>query len=988
MDPTILSGLIDGRVELIIFITNSNVPPSLLARNYMGANFKNIEISYVFGRQLDNWLILHPEIYLEIFEKQIDFKLVQQDIIEFRDFSFSQMFSKAGQTFTEIDYFEVGKRYILDILVFSTQEVYGKLYFHATNYNFPFVFLSNESGYENCNKFKIKKGFFRYSFLIKANFPFKKRVSLCLQTEKEVLPPLEKKVFIEECNGVVLAYSQQLEYVQRINKLIKDSKSHVHISIYGTSGIGKTKLMEQIFEDNCMDYDIVLLNFDKYSSSIEHAPSNYRYLCKLALFISLGSITFQISSLKNSRVINELKTKLKEKKANNTFLDLIDGCFDSYIARNSISEFVKNIIDKSIQEKCFNKPIIFMLDNVQNLSIEEYSVLDKLISFDEKYHCNKFILSATKGGFPSVDTQNKYSQTPYFFELTGLSPLDVNQSLKNGIKEYCDLAKYIVIENFMQIPLFLNEYIFQINLCSDFDKTKKRLCSYNSLEASSFWTKYKDYYYLLDIIYQFEKGIYKKYITIFFRKYANFTTKKINNDILFLKESHLICIDNDILTPFHDYIKNTYLKTRKENCYNSSSANFYKFLYTNIKKSSVIDDYKVLQLLIFSDKRQYKFYKKELINKFLKYVDKTQYYAAYKLGNILYEKIILKKHKTEEECNVLYLYTDCINHISSSKEELLNTFDAIRKNSADNHLLKIEITASFLNEVFWQMQIGKDFFSEAKILVGDIDDYLCISRKSDIQKRLRRAKYTCYNRTMAAYLLIDDLYMAEHFFKEGIAEVKKNVCAEMLLSEKATYYMDYARGNAYHSPLISLQHMKEALKGYNTNKKEHFRRIILCKLDLEVLKGICNRKVNYELIISQLHCLYNEHFLSECYKGVLKYFACRLVLFSSSLEFFEEKLLQMRTLLEVSLAKIEYVPGKRDKFLLNQLLAYFYQQDYPEKSIEYLTENTQIISCLGDTYKLINAHNIENVGKMRHISWGHKVISFLDQTYYLDPRFW
>ena len=61
LDPTILSGLIDGHVELIIFVTNGKIPEELISRMTLGANMKGIKLSFVTGKQLSDWLVLNPE---------------------------------------------------------------------------------------------------------------------------------------------------------------------------------------------------------------------------------------------------------------------------------------------------------------------------------------------------------------------------------------------------------------------------------------------------------------------------------------------------------------------------------------------------------------------------------------------------------------------------------------------------------------------------------------------------------------------------------------------------------------------------------------------------------------------------------------------------------------------------------------------------------------------------------------------------------------
>ena len=69
LDPTILSGLIDGKVKLIIFVTNGHIPDSLINRMYLGAKMKGIKLSFVLEEQLSNWLILNSERYFHYFNE-------------------------------------------------------------------------------------------------------------------------------------------------------------------------------------------------------------------------------------------------------------------------------------------------------------------------------------------------------------------------------------------------------------------------------------------------------------------------------------------------------------------------------------------------------------------------------------------------------------------------------------------------------------------------------------------------------------------------------------------------------------------------------------------------------------------------------------------------------------------------------------------------------------------------------------------------------
>ena len=72
LDPTILSGLIDGHVELIIFVTNGKIPEELISRMTLRANMKGIKLSFVTGKQLSDWLVLNPEKYKIYFGEELE----------------------------------------------------------------------------------------------------------------------------------------------------------------------------------------------------------------------------------------------------------------------------------------------------------------------------------------------------------------------------------------------------------------------------------------------------------------------------------------------------------------------------------------------------------------------------------------------------------------------------------------------------------------------------------------------------------------------------------------------------------------------------------------------------------------------------------------------------------------------------------------------------------------------------------------------------
>ena len=985
IDPTILSGLIDGNVELIIFISNGSIPVSLLKRSYLGTHIKNIEVTYILKTQLENWLISNPEIYQEIFDEPINKKIKEKKIINIEYISFDQIYNKAI-SFSPTTYFRVGNKYVLHIFIYSTYKTSGKI----VKGNSSFCFLEDNDNYTDPNQFSILPGINKLSFLILANKPFKGSITYTFNIDNEQYNVNSKRIAISDEKLIQLSYPEQLSFSQDINNMIllhEKINSQQIITIYGKTGIGKSTLIKNIFEQNYLKHDIIVIDFKENTLSGINNNYNYTLLCKFAVYISLGNLSFQINNMKQEEFKKNIQRELSSKKYNEVFLDLIDGCYDSRIAEKTILNFMNKIVDNGAQEEKNFYPLLFIFDNVQYLSSDEAKFFYKLLEYDKDHNKNIIVLSATEGRFDNDKLQNSYLHLPNLFELTGLQETDIYISMQNNIENYEEIKNYFIAYDFLKNPLFLKEYIYHIQIASSKENIKNLIIRNEPFITSNSINEMNRFFYLLDIIYQFQNGIKRKYVLQYFKKSMQENEQKIKKDLSFLEKYHFIFLENGIIYPYHDYVKKLYLKTRGKNIYNKNNSRFYQFVYENYTDDISLDDYHILNLIILSDKTKYTFYKKELIKVFYKYIDQTKYYFAYEIGEILYNKIIGKRKKTEEDCNILYLYTDCVNHCCNNNDLVLEKLKSIEKHSDNNLLLKLEVKASILNELFWQLKIGKQYFTDASILELDIENGLNVTKSLKSKKRLKRALYTCLNRNMAANLLIDNYNNADKLIKKGVEVLKENNINN-LDSEKATYYMDYARGITFHDSNKSYKYMKKSLSWFNTDKNAHYRRILICKIDIEVQKSINDLNVDFRKFDKKLKNLFDNNFKSECYKAILKRFACYLTYIHKDNCISENSLNSLYDKINIALYNLDYCMNNRDKFLYNQIFAILLIKKDPKKALKLLYENTKLILNLGDSYKTINKHNIDNIESINYISWAKEKEALKKETYYLDPRFW
>ena len=74
IDPTMMSGLLNGNIEIIYFITNGYMPDTIMQRIKQASLVYSFNIICITRLQLEYWLLLRPNIYERFFKEKLDFK--------------------------------------------------------------------------------------------------------------------------------------------------------------------------------------------------------------------------------------------------------------------------------------------------------------------------------------------------------------------------------------------------------------------------------------------------------------------------------------------------------------------------------------------------------------------------------------------------------------------------------------------------------------------------------------------------------------------------------------------------------------------------------------------------------------------------------------------------------------------------------------------------------------------------------------------------
>ncbi len=993
LDPTILSGLMDGRVELIIFVTNGKIPESLITRMTLGANMRGIKISFVTGKQLSDWLILNPEKYKYYFEEELEEnEFISEQLVEFKQIFFYEPLSLDFKPNFDKISMNVDDTFILNCVIFNSQAGTFKIKLEQDS---PLSLVENKA-YENPECFKLNAGINSISFLVRAKRQYKNTLCVALICNKNVYHCVSKKLVIEKRHSLNICYFQQLKILEKI-KLIIDkfdtSIGNYTFFIHGSSGMGKSYILRSLSLEYCLNNDLTLVTFE----ADQNSNTNYLLLCRLIIFLLYGNVFWNCDK-KNIKkfclTFNALNGGLDIELLNK----ILNGCFDANIGKTVVEELngLSHKIPLFVSSKQQKNFRILLLDDIHNLNKAQSLLINTLVTQQLNSKNNTImVLAARKNEFNCLFLKNSLLKSiSNYYELDKLDEKDIEQTIFQNFKIKGELFSSII----NQLPsniLLLNEilsnlkYSFQL----DGDMSASQFADYyislfdNEMVFQDKFIKLKDKYYLLDIVYLFKKGISVNFLYL----YPGFNKETLKKDINILISCNCIQrLGRNMILPFHDYMIEAYKKLRKGMEYNETTGNFLKFLLN--QKLNEIDINYILSIICKCGKKYYKEYNKSIQDLMIQYINKSEYGTAVIFAELFYKNISRKSNWNKNEKYYLYLYADCLVHC----DNLYRSKQLLQQISNKEDCLsfeKYEADISLLNQRFWSADLN-GIVEDSKIYQMDLENMFMNNLNSKILNRFKKAYESCFNRRMVTLLLLGKYPNAQKEYQEGLFALKTLSSKYKLNfhSEIATIIMDYARGNMALKPDMSYRLFRCAYKYFSECKSEYTRRILICQIDLMLNENILNKNVNYKKFIQKIKELNKHNFLLEYIKGTLKFYACRIIDFSklnnekrASISFltdFVNKIQKIKTDKRIILRN-------RELFLYNYLLAYYYiVQDEYKNAATCLKSNLDYIREAGNSYKIPLEHNLTNLETIQRIEWFQEDKTYSDNIYLLDSRFW
>jgi len=1002
LDPTVLSGLIQGNVRLIIFISNAHLPEKLLSRSILGARIRGIEVSCVLQRQLEGWLFHHPEHYKTIFEEDLPPCDIDNSIVEIYEAAFYEILSKDFNPFAVKRELFVDEDYLLSVVIYSSHSGTAKL---VTDNHTPFIPV-NHSNSENPESIILKEGTNEYTFIIRTHKIFdSNRINIRFIINSAPFSQLSNEVIIQENSTINVTYAQQLEIINNIKGIIdyqSPDSMHYIITIFAESGMGKSYLLEKIYTEYVLKRDMTTVVFESH----EQNNTNDCFLCKVLLFINYGNIFWgghpkNIADFKNT----VLSRNIGEILENDLLGELIDGCFYKNIAINVIEKLLKKMKQKKylVVKKSFSKfGRLLLLDDFQYLNEKQAKFISLLCEqlIQAKNNC-VIVISATKGKFRSKNMERAFNElTPNTLVLSGLVMEDKASTLNNYFKLPLSIARSISQKILVDSPLLTSEILRTIR-----SKRPKSgevldiLNAYATQKNSSVilqdrFKSLRSQFYLLDIVYRFKRGIDSSFLY----KYDKFEKKKLTDDIQILVARGLLKKDENHLYPYHDYYIVSYKQLRAKNFFNQSVGHYLKYLLSSRDSSLHFDENLLLSLLIRCGKSYFYSFEDKIKEQIILNIDASNFGSALYYCEYYYEVLKHKDSSTYSRTDLYFLYqhADCLVHCGKNglAERML---DEVYNFSSPGSIEALEAGTALLNQQFWNMNLDT-IIDNSYLIQRNIEHILKTELTTEEYRRMCEAKSTCHNRRMVTQLLLDKYEEARKTYICRLKMIATESNNDSYKSRSATLVMDYARGISYKNSKEALRLMKIALRYFEYRESKHLRRILLCKIDLMILHSINGLLVDKTQIRLLIKDLLDNQFYSESFKALLKYHAANIIETSQYLEQLSNSEIgnSFNLVLEnatkeiyTHLLEIGLEPTSRENFLYCNLMAYIHAKNSNlSKAIECLDNISAYISPAGKSYHIIFTHNKNNIHNIKKIAWCTESTEFEQDTFLLDCRFW
>jgi len=354
MDSTLVSGILDGSVRLILFITNGRINKEFRRRAEAILSPYKTKVGFIEGDILENWIAKRPSLYKSYFHDCTDKNITE--FLEIDDICFFDAIMSPSTLASPVIRLITENEYYLYISI-------------RTNYTaFIDIRVSNScivkipDTYSDC--YQVNPGFNSLWIKYSAKHEFNERFTINILIDDEILcHKTIQKLRIENSHEPLIVYSHQTAIIQDIfNYMIQSSMPACILSVSGKEGTGKSHLLRGL------QRDIVKRNSDSIVIQMsEKIAENACSLCKLILFLGFGNL---------HTLSKETYLRMLQHSANlpsDIYIDIREGASDQIIASSVISKLTK--LMKEYEYSLLPSGITFPRETTSYVFIDDFHKL-------------------------------------------------------------------------------------------------------------------------------------------------------------------------------------------------------------------------------------------------------------------------------------------------------------------------------------------------------------------------------------------------------------------------------------------------------------------------------------------------------------------------------------------------------------------------------------------------------------------------------------
>lgn len=966
MDSTLVSGILDGEVIFILFVTNGKITSDFIQRATAILKPHRIEIKFVEGDVLTEWIkenqIISDKYFGNVYWEE-DSTLFE---IEVKDACFLDSVMSAPSLITPIFKLKVNKEYFLYVNLYSNQ---SKILYLELNTNALKKIPSENEEYN------ISPGY--NSFLIRyiAKYEFEGKLQLSLNIEDELISKQDiMDILIEEDELIPIVYTQQQITLQDVYNCIKEPFSNnMLLHIYGSGGSGKSFLIQQLVESISIKYNQILII--KFS---EKEAENACCLCKLILFVNFGYL-YDLSE--------EAFLTLLQNYTNfsiDIFLELREGVKNQITALNIIKKIIKLLKENpyslfpNTNNMVRRSPSYIILDDLHKVCLEHSFLCKEILDeFVKKAFSQIIIVCNRPDEFYDIELERTLKEKRVGkWELTGITVPDIYSSIKKCFNQ--NIASLIKLfpspVSVLHLELLIKKLKYK-NIIHIANEKKGVIFSnaYNETNISNHQfavdkVRSCKYINILYIVYKIESGVPITLLKLFYKEQYLMASRYFIQDSLIKEE-------NNTLKPFHDIYLYAFQQIHFADHYMEELNKFLQFcINEGINNPILLSN--ILSILIDKGNILRENYLDLARSICSDYYSKSQYIAAKSLALTLLPNLETTSYKdyTYEDLELLYIYAQSEKysrtHVESTKylQLIADIGGTISLNSSEKGIVQ-EAHSELITNYLYSID-----YTNFKAELLYFDNHLKNKTELDSSEHKINAYLNFLNRKM----LFTFFTMSSDIEK---AYLEANNESIRLQREDYQAYsdMDYAKILICSDTERALELLNEALPVFAKYAKCKKRKVD-CMAEIIYIEYLLYNKSYDKLYDLQ----------KKAYDNRLMHVYARITLILLTLELLDS---EDTYIIETKLTKllIDYDDLNKINRLglfTNQLFtAIYYRRGEYQKQCIYAQKQLKIAEKLSEEYLEVPLHNQLKFNS-NEIIWKFKEKNIRDDCLWLDPKIW